>query len=83
MNKISSNSSKGCILWVALEYPKELQNYTMIVDLYNTPTSNVNKLVPNFWRKEVCASLCKLATSGKSKLSPHGGFSLKTVEPHQ
>ena len=29
MNKYTSNSSKGCVLWVDLEYPKELR------ELYN------------------------------------------------
>ena len=30
VNKYTSNSSKGCVLEVDLEYPKEFQNYTMI-----------------------------------------------------
>ena len=73
-NKYASNSSKGCVLEVDLEYPKELRelhyDYPLapykieigremlteyqlkIADLYNTPTGNVKKLVPNFFDKE-------------------------------
>ena len=74
MNKYTSNSSKGCVLEVDLEYPKELRelhnDYPLapdkieikremlsdyqvkIADLYNIPTGNVKKLVPNFFDKE-------------------------------
>ena len=31
LNKYVSNSSKGCVLKVALEYPKEFNNYTIII----------------------------------------------------
>ena len=31
LNKYTSNSSKGCVLKVDLEYPKELPNYIMII----------------------------------------------------
>ena len=31
LNKYSSNSSKGCVLEIDLEYPKEFENYTMII----------------------------------------------------
>ena len=56
----------------------------MIADLYNTPISNVNKLVPNFFdEKKYVLHYANLQLVVKSKLSPHGGFSLKTVEPHQ
>ena len=74
LNKYTSNSSKGCVLEVDLEYPKELRelhnDYPLapdkieikremlsdyqvkIADLYNIPTGNVKKLVPNFFDKE-------------------------------
>ena len=74
LNKYSSNSSKGYILELDLEYPKELRelynDYPLtphkieikremlsdyqvkIADLYNSPTDNVKKLVPNFFDKE-------------------------------
>ena len=31
LNKYTSNSSKGCVLEVDPEYPKEGQNYTWII----------------------------------------------------
>ena len=31
LNKCNSNSSKGCVLEADLEYPKELQEFTMII----------------------------------------------------
>ena len=31
LNKYSSNSSKGCVLEIDLEYLKEFENYTMII----------------------------------------------------
>ena len=74
LNKCTSNSSKGCVLEVDLECPKELRelhndyplapdkieikrevlsDYKLkIGDLYNIPTGNVKKLVPNFFDKE-------------------------------
>ena len=74
LNKYTSNSSKGCVLEVDFEYPKELHelhnNYPLvadeieikrelffkyqskIADLYNIPTGNVKKLVPNLFDKE-------------------------------
>ena len=50
LNKYTSNSSKGFVLEVDPEYPKEYQ--LKITDLYNIPTGNVKKLVPNFFNKE-------------------------------
>ena len=72
--KYTSNSSRGCVLEVGLEYPKELHevhsDYPLapdkieikkevlseyqlkIADLYNIPTGNVRRLVPNFFDKE-------------------------------
>ena len=72
-NKYSSNSSKGCVLQVDLEYLKEfrklhnnyplapdkieikremLSNYQLkIADPYSIPTGNVQKLVPNLFKK--------------------------------
>ena len=50
LNKYTSNSSKGFALEVDPEYPKEYQ--LKITDLYNIPTGNVKKLVPNFFNKE-------------------------------
>ena len=74
LNKYTSNSSKGCVLEVDFEYPKELHelhnDYPLaadeieikrelffkyqwkIADLYNIPTGNVKKLVPNLFDKE-------------------------------
>ena len=31
LNKYTSNSSKGCVLEVDLEYTKQFENYTMII----------------------------------------------------
>ena len=50
LNKYTSNSSKGFAVEVDPEYPKEYQ--LKIADLYNIPTGNVKKLVPNFFNKE-------------------------------
>ena len=64
LNKNTSNSSKGCVLEVDLEYPKELryihdiqknllsEHQLKIADLYNTPIGNFKKLLPNFFDKE-------------------------------
>ena len=70
MIKYTSNSSKGCVLEVDLDYPKELapnkveikretlSDYQLnIADLYNILISNVKKLVPIyifFFDKEKC-----------------------------
>ena len=73
LNKYTSNSSKGCVLEINVEYPKELlkldngyplapdkleikrkmlSEYQLkIADLYNLPTGNVKKLVPNHFDK--------------------------------
>ena len=73
LNKYTSNSSKGCVLEINVEYPKELlkldNGYPLapdkleikrkmlpeyqlkIADLYNLPTGNVKKLVPNHFDK--------------------------------
>ena len=61
MIKYTSNSSKGCVLEVDLDYPKELapnkieikremlSDYQLnIADLYNIPIGNVKKLLPIF-----------------------------------
>ena len=71
LNKYTSNSSKGCVLEVGLEYLKELRelhnDYPLapmlseyqlkIADLNNIPIGNVKKLVPNFFDKEKRTSL--------------------------
>ena len=69
-NKYTSNSSKGCVLEVDLEYPlapdtieikrETLSDYQLkIADLYSIPIVNVKKLVSNFFDKD---SLWKLKT---------------------
>ena len=61
LNKYNSNSSKGCVLQVDLEYPKELRelhhDYPLAPDkieikremLSDYQLKNVKKLVPNFF----------------------------------
>ena len=45
MNNYTRNSSKGCVLEVDLDNPKELREL-------HIPTGNVKKLVSNFFEKE-------------------------------
>ena len=59
LNKYTSNSSRGCVLKVDLEYPKEfrelhndemLPEYQLkVADLYNFSIGNVKKLVHTFF----------------------------------
>ena len=63
LNEYTSNSSKGCVLEVDIEYPtelRELRNDCTLgpdkieinrSDLYNIPTGNVKKLVPDLFDK--------------------------------
>ena len=53
LNKYTSNSSKGCVLEVNLEFNLEyLEHQLKIADLYNIPIGNIKKLVSNFFDKE-------------------------------
>ena len=66
LNKYTSHSSKGCVLEVDVEYPKEFEElhndalawkmvpeYQLkIADFYNIPIGNIKKLVPKFFHKE-------------------------------
>ena len=63
MNKCTSNSSKGFVLEVDLEYPRELREIEIkremlslyklkIAGLYNLPIGNVKKIAPNFLIKK-------------------------------
>ena len=46
-----------------IEIRREMSDYQLkIADLYNIPTGNVKKLVPNFFDKEKYDSLQKLTT---------------------
>ena len=66
LSKYTSHSSKGCVLEVDFEYPKEfgelhndplarkmVPEYQLkIADFYNIPIGNIKKLVPKFFHKE-------------------------------
>ena len=53
-NKYTSNSSKGCLIKVGFQYPKELHKVHKgkCSSIINIPISDVEKLAPNFFDKE-------------------------------
>ena len=47
LNKYASNSSKGCVLEVDLEYPKSYKNYIMIIHQHQIQQKSKDKFYPN------------------------------------
>ena len=45
LNKYTSNSLKGCVLKVNLDYPKDLRNYTMIIIMHQVNTNQKRNVV--------------------------------------
>ena len=80
LNKYTRKSSKGCVLEVDLEHPKQwLESHNdhpwaPDTDFYSIPIGIVKKLVPNFFDKEQSALLWKLASLLETRIKTEKNY---------